>query len=592
MTFKQLEKYNIKPYSTDNNIYDALANTDLTELQKIILSHRLTDKQLPILDEYISYKLDLTKDMYKLKDLHKAGKIIADHIQRGSHILSLTDLDADGLNSAAIGHIAFLDIFKRQQDVNFFTLVAHRLEGRGLSKRLYARVMELHRRVGIDLIVTADHMSGDEDNIKRLEDQGITVILTDHHELPKDNYPKSATVVVNPQRTDNEVMKTISGCFVYFMTLLSTYDQLHGKIDIELFNPLLPFVALTTISDVMSLKDPLNRKVVRAGFNELNALRNPLWVALKTIFGINTCIDETEIGFKIAPMINTGNRMDKEELALNLLLTRDFNTATQYAKKFIQLSKIRKEEQKRLFIEAELQINDLHYENSIALILKSDLAVNGIIAGQIGETYGRPTVCFIDSGKDIIAGSARGILNEFNIVEAFNKIHQEDGKILVKFGGHKMAAGCTIYRDRLEDFRRLYDKYVREQVDVTYIDKTIYVDGYVAGDDIDPFMIQDINRFRPYGKDWLYPTFVTKLKIKYVNIYGSLIRLTFTTKDGNSLDGMYFFNKNSTYNKSEFLDKIDRNVNVIVVYKPYMNNFNGNTSLQLNIVDIQRKTNG
>jgi len=589
MNDKQLALYNIKRYNNNNSIYNELSTSNFTELQKNILANRLNEEQLPILHDYTSYKLDVTKDMYGLKDLDKAGSIIAEHIRKGSNILSLTDLDADGLDSAAIGHIAFLDIFKLKQDVNFFTLVAHRNEGRGLSEKLYARVMELHKRVGIDLVVTADHMSSDEYNIKRLEDQGITVVLTDHHEIPKDNYPKSATVVVNPQREDNVVMKNISGCFVLFMTLLATYDKLHGKIDIELFDPLLPFVALTTISDVMSLKDPLNRKMVQAGFNEMNSLRNPLWLAMKTIFGINTVIDETEIGFKIAPMINTGNRMDKEELALSLLLSRDFNEATQYAKKFINLSKTRKEEQKRLFIEAELQITELNYDSSIALILKSDLAVNGIIAGQIGETYGRPTVCFIDSGKDIVAGSARGILEQFNIVEAFNKIHQEDNGILIKFGGHKMAAGCTVYKNRLEDFRRLFDKYVAEQVDIVSIDKTIRIDGYLNSDSITPYLVQDINRLRPYGKDWLYPTFATKMKVKYVNIYGSLIRFTFETNKGDRIDGMYFFNKNSTYNKSEFMEKIGNNINVIVVYKPYMNNFNGNTSLQLNVVDIQKE---
>lgn len=590
MDNKQLEQYNIKYYTKNEHIYQSLTDTDFTELQKDILSHRLTDKNITNLDEYTSYKLNLTQNMYELKDLDKAGTIIAEHIKRGSIICSVTDKDSDGLGSAAVGHMAFINIFGYTPEVNFFTLVSKRLEGNGITDPLYDKIMELHNRVKLDLIITADHGSSDEANIKRLEANGITVVLTDHHEIPKHNYPNSASVVINPQREDNTVMKTISGCFVLFMTLLATYDKLHGKIDIELFNPLLPFVALTTISDVMSLKEPLNRKVVQAGFNELNSLRNPLWLAMKTIFGINTSIDETEIGFKIAPMINTGNRMDKEELALSLLLSRDFNNATKYAKKFINLSKIRKEEQKRLFIEAELQIAELPYQNSIALLLKSDLAVNGIIAGQIGETYGRPTVCFIDNGSDFISGSARGIFDKFNIIEAFNKIYQIDNNIFVnkKYGGHKMAAGCSVHKSKLNDFRKLFDHCVAEQINIHKMDKSIYIDRYINGDDINPFMIQDLNRLRPYGKDWLYPTFATKLKVKYVNIYGSLIRFTFMTNTGNRLDGMYFINKHSTYNKSEFMEKIGNNVNVIVVYKPYMNNFNGNTSLQLNVVDIRR----
>ena len=588
MNEQELNMYNIKLYN--KNIHNDLDNPQYSNLQKIIYSNRVHDHN--DMDKYLDNKLDLVKDLYTLKDVDKAGELIASRITKKSYICLVTDKDSDGICSAAVLYKSMQGIFGLIPDKDFKTFIAKRSEGNGITAKLLERILTHHNTVHrIDVIITADHASSDEYAISKLVEAGIEVVVTDHHEVPIGNYPKSATVFVNNQREDSHYSKNVSGCFVAFLTMLATYDKLYGSIDMNKFNFLLPYVALTTISDVMSLADPLNRKVVRVGLKEMNSLRDPLWYTLKGLLGINTHIDSTEIGFKIAPLINTANRVGFEDLSFELLIAESKEEIATITKQLLKLSTGRKEEQKKIYILAEQQMLDLPYKNSIVLDLESNLAINGIIAGQIGETNNKPTVCFISApGDKIIAGSARGINPDFDVVEAFRNIAEEDSTILVKYGGHKQAAGCTVYKDKLEDFRRLFDKYVYVQLKDHKPVNHIYVDAYIPSKDITPALVKDISKLEPYGKDWHYPTFVSILKIKYIRLFGNMVMLTFKTIDTNrEISGIYFFNKNSKYDKHTLLDNLDTNKPVVVVYKPYNNNFNNVTNLQLNVVDITNK---
>jgi len=480
------------------------------------------------------------------------------------------------------------EIFGLKENKDFVVFVNRRSDGNGFNKTLCDRILDYDANTKkIDLIITADHGSSDEKVIPLFIERNIDFCLTDHHEIPKDNYPKSATVFVNNQREDSTYSNKVSGCFVAFLTMVATYDKYYNHIDMDKFNFLLPFVGLTTISDVMPLDEVINRAMVQFGLNEMNSGRRLLWQVLRREMGIFTNINSTEISFKLAPLINTASRVGCEDVAYNLLTATKEEDIRRNIKRLQKESKVRKLEQKKLNRKSVAQIANLPYKNSVVLLLESDLSVGGIISGQIGETYNKPTVCFIKGENGEATGSARGIVNNVNLVEVFNDIHNEDNSIFVKFGGHKQAAGCSIKYEHIDKFRELFDKYVEKQTKNNPVDNTLYVDDYVDSVDLTPALPLEISRLEPYGKDWDFPVFVSVLRIKYYSIYSNICMFTFITRDGREIKSMYFFNKHSTYTKEE-LDKYVRNGDtVLVAYKVSLNNFNNKVSLQLNIIDIR-----
>ena len=577
---KKLKKYSIAITDYKDN-----HNEHLTPLQNKILNNRINND---FETDYVYPGLDITKDMYTLKDLDKAGELFAKHIKNGSKIAVAVDSDSDGINSGAVVSLALTNIFGLVEDRDFVMFVNRRRQGNGFNKTLVSRIVEAHKEYNFSLVTTFDHGSSDNIPLRTFIDLGMEVLLTDHHEIPKDNYPESATVFVNNQRSDSEYTTGVSGCFIGLLTMIATYDKLYGNIDIEKFYFLYPNVAITTISDVMPLNIPINRAMVHYGMNEMNSSRNFIWEVLKELLGINTIVDSTEIGFKLAPLINTANRVNSEDLAYYMLTAKTDLDCRVNAVKLIKLSKYRKAEQKKLYKDAVNQVLSSPYKNTITLLLESPLAIGGIISGQIGETYNTPTVCFLMDDSGNLTGSGRGIFEELDLVHVFRKIHEEDDSIFVKFGGHRMAAGSTIKPEKYELFRKLFDKYVSEQIGSLESSKMLYIDEYLDNDDITPNIVKEIALLEPYGKDWLQPTFATTIKLKYYNIYGSMGRFVFKTNKGRELEAMYFFNKNSTYSSREITEMIRNGDRVMIVFKIAINNFNKKTNLQLNLVDVRK----
>ena len=549
---------------------------NLTPLQQLIIDNR---KSKHSIDLSIHHHLDFHSVMYKLKDMKKAGVLIAKHIRNNSHITHVTDYDCDGINSCVVLTKGFNNQLGHS---NTTSMLNKRKDGNGINDTMYDRIVTVHNKNKIDLIVMADHGSSDEKNISRLVALGIEVCLTDHHTIPEDNYPKSATVFVNPERSDNEIYLPISGCFVAFLVVVSAYEALKGSIDdIEVFNNLLPFVAITTISDVMALNIPINRAVCQVGFNEMNSLRNKLWLVFKKMFSINTTLDHVSVGFVIGPLINTGNRVGQEDLAYKVLISEDMETSTRLIKEMIKFSNYRKKEQKKLFVEAELQLVDSPYENCAVLVLETELAIGGVIAGQIGEAYSRPTVCFVDDGTNILHGSARVILPSLNILEMFRAIDSIDKDIFVKFGGHKQAAGCTINKNKVEDFKKL----LNEQTPVNKNKPLMCIDATIKPSEITPSLVHEMDLFKPYGKEFDRPIFKTRLKLKYIMQFGNIVKFIF--KDGTrDIEGIYFPNSFSTFDNKFPKEYFERDESLDVIFGLEFSNFAGSTTIQLKVIDV------
>ena len=580
---KILHKYGIGLFNKNNDVYNGISN-DFTDLQKTIVANRL--KTIGNLEEVIYNNYNFKEKIYELKDLKEAGELIASHIKKQSNILLVTDYDSDGVNSAIVLHKSMVDIFKMKYNVNLFTIVNKRKNGNGINNTLLNEILTLNEKHKIGVIITADHGSGNESAFKVIREHNIDVVLTDHHLIPEDNYPISANVFVNPQRTDSYFSKNISGCFVAFLTILSAYDSLNGKIDLDKFNFLLPFVAVTTISDVMSLKDPINRYIMDKGLKELNSLSSPLWRTLHDKLRLANTIDATDIGYKIAPLINTANRTDSEEIAFKLLNSSTVEETLEYFKILSKLSDYRKSVQKELMVAVYEQVKVNKYHNSIVVVLNSELAINGIIAGRIGSEYLKPTVCFIGNKKsDVLAGSARGIIDGLDLYEIFNQIHTEDSTILIKFGGHEQAGGCSIHVDRINDFKKLFDKYVLLKLkDIPK--KYDFIDMFINVSDITPDTISELDRMSPYGKNWVQPKFASIVHIKYFRAYGDLIKLDIKVSSSRTIQCVYFNNPLSNVRIDELQQLINNDIPLLIVYNPTISSFGGVTNIQLKIQTI------
>lgn len=578
-----LNKFNIKILDKNKTIKENIPN-DFTELQKNIIASRLsaTDNIL----EVINNDFDFKNKIYELTDLKKAGDIIANHIKNKSHILIVTDYDADGVNSALILYKTFYKIFNMIPKDNLFLLINKRKLGNGINEKILKDILYLHEKHKIDLIVLADHGSSDEKAFKVIKEHNIDIVLTDHHQIPEHNYPSSPDAFVNPQRTDSHFSKNISGCFTAFITMLSTYDSYYGKLDMDKFNFLLPYVALTTISDVMSLDDPVNRYIMNKGLKELNSFRNPVWKVLYSKLRLSNIISAKDISFKIAPLINTANRTDNEYEAFKLLNSETEEEAAVHYKRLTELSDYRKSTQKILMDKSYEQVRDYVYKHTIVLLLESDLAVNGIVAGRIGEEYKKPIVCFISNeNAEILTGSARTIIDGLDIVEIFHLIDNEDKNIFIKFGGHTKAGGCSIHKNKLEDFKRLFDKYAEIKLK-DLPPKIEYVDDIIDINKITPSFAQELNRLEPYGENWAHPKFASMIKIKYIRIFGELIRLGIVTSSGRIIEGVYFNNPSSNIGVLDLEQIKDNNKSILAVYNPSMNGFGGVTNLQIKIQSL------
>jgi single-stranded-DNA-specific exonuclease len=471
--------------------------------------------------------------------------------------------------------------------------ISKRKDPRGVSENLVGRVLDSHDIKKIDLVITSDHGSSDNERFKILKENGIKVVATDHHEIPEDNFPYEANVFVNNQRKDSTIDKGLSGCYVAFLTMVSTYEYLHKKKYHKDLDMLLPYVALTTISDVMPLDSLMNRNMMKYGLREMNKLTSPVWRAMKNQLGIVSDINEVDIGFRIAPLINAASRLFKEEEAFEALIADDFDKASVLVKRLVDLNNERKKMQKDYMKQCTKDAIEYKYENSIVLHINTDIAINGIIGGNIGENFNKPIVVFAKGDSGEIVGSGRSIREYINLRECFKKIHEKDGSIIVvkdnepRYGGHKLAAGVTIYEDKIEDFKKIFDEVVTEYSPEGDLPKDgILVDMVLDGKHIDSGLIEEVNRFSPYGKSWPKPLFVTEFEIVYLINFGRFCKMKLKTSCDKVFEGKWMINHEGI-NPDNVKDILERGRKLVVIYSINGDNYNNKYTMSLDIDSIR-----
>ena len=464
---------------------------------KLISKKKFTNKKE--IYNYLNSDTSLLHDPFKLKGMSEAVSLIADDIENGNKILLSLDYDVDGIISGAIAFLGLSTIGARCSYI-----LPHRIkDGYGINER----IIEYARENSVDTIITFDNGIAAFEPIKLAKNYGIKVIVTDHHDIPftyDENQEKilnyvDADLIINPKQHDCEYpFKGICGGVIAYKLIEAIYTKLNKKS--ESLNEFIALAAIATICDVMELRDE-NRSIVYHGLKNLERISNPGLKELLNLYGIERKITSDDIGFKIGPCFNSSGRLSTASKSLDLLtLSNDeIPGIPEYlknlAKELYELNQRRKDITKHAFEKAIslIEANKMYDENIILIYLeKVHESIAGIVASRVKERYNKPVIVFTDS-EEIIKGSARSI-ESLDIFELIS-IHKE---MLLKFGGHPMAAGMSIEKKNLNEF---FDK-LRISISEYSVPKykTYAVDMILNFSQLNISLANSLKSFEPYGK--------------------------------------------------------------------------------------------
>lgn len=570
-------------YNKKNNYLSNLKNKNITKLEALILANRdIVDPK--VVDSFINPTLEKLHDPFLLKDMEKAIDLIIETMENGESIRIFGDYDQDGISST----MTLLDGLLYFYDDISYDIPDRIIDGYGISDRMIDRAIEAN----VSLVITCDNGITAIDQVKRLKENGIKVIVTDHHQVSKkedgewvEQILPQADCVINPKRLDNTYpFDDLCGAGVAFKLIQALYQRLDG--DMEYLYGLLEYVAMGTVCDVVSLTDE-NRIFVREGLKRIN---NTEKLAIKALIEENSWNREVSaytLGFIIGPCMNATGRLSTAKLAIDMLMEDDIEKIRTYAKKLVSLNTERKE-LTNIGLEKTLEIiKDKKYYNDDIIIVdveNIEESICGIIAGRIKEKFNKPTIIMTESSQDgILKGSGRSI-DAYNIYKEVFEIKD----ILESFGGHPMACGLSIRSDKVEEFRqKLNDKSKLKKDDFVNI---INIDAQIPIDKLSLEFAESLQRLEPFGKDNPKAKFADKnLFIKNINMIGknNNTMKMILNKNGRDIEAIKF---NAQKDYKYLSDKFKANIignKIDAVFYPDINEFNGRRNLQVKLIDIR-----
>lgn len=522
-----------------------------------------------------------------MKGLDVAAGIIADALKDNRSILIMGDFDADGATSTCVCMLALKMMGASRVDY----LIPNRFDfGYGLSPEI---VSVAHSK-GAELLITVDNGISSIEGVKSAKALGMQVVITDHH-LPGQTIP-DADAIVNPNLVDcNFASKSIAGVGVafYLMSALRAelrqrnWYQEQGISEPNLAN-LLDIVALGTVADVVAL-DSNNRILVDAGLQRVRAGRcRPGITALLEVAKREPAkIVASDFGFAVGPRLNAAGRLDEMALGVETLLCDDMMSARRMAAELDGLNAERRDleadmQQEALKSLESVELNEASLPWGIALFQEDwHQGVIGILASRIKDRYHRPVIAFADAGEGEIKGSARSIkgLHMRDLLELINTRHP--GMIL-KFGGHAMAAGLSLKAEDFAAFEKAYDQGVREMLKPELLTGEFVTDGSLSPDEMNLNIAWELRNAGPWGQEFPEPLFDGHFKVIQQRIVGEKhLKLVLETECGQlMLDGIAF-----NIDLKVWPDATIRHAQV--VYKLDVNEFRGNQTVQLMVEQIE-----
>ena len=518
-----------------------------------------------------------------MSGMDSAVTFLLEAYQKQQNIVIVGDFDADGATSTALAVLAL----RQLGFANVTYLVPNRFEqGYGLSVAVAQEALAL----GVELLMTVDNGVSSHEGVAFLKAQGVKVIVTDHH-LPPETLP-NADAIVNPNLTHcGFPSKNLAGVGVTFYLMLALRAKFRevGLFDAKNqpnFTELLDLVALGTVSDVVPL-DQNNRILVYQGIARIRAercrcgIRALAEVAKRDV----TRFVAADLGFSIGPRLNAAGRLDNMSVGVELLLAENMETARALALELDGLNQARKEIEQGMKLEA-LTICQNLFANATALeteipyaivLYQSDWhqGVLGILASRIKEQFHRPVIAFAQDQAGILKGSARSIPG-LHIRDVLERVYSQHPDLILKFGGHAMAAGLSIQESRFDDFRQIFNQTVSELLAEDQLQGTIWTDGELNANLLNLATAETLRQGGPWGQAFPEPLFDGEFKILQQRLVGEKhLKMMVEPKLGGPLLDAIAFNVDTRY-YPDLSVKTAR-----FVYKLDINEFRGNRDVQL-----------
>lgn len=511
-------------------------------------------------------------DPFLMKDMDKVTEILQEKIQERKKIRVIGDYDIDGVMSTYILLTGLKGVGASVDHV-----IPDRMkDGYGLNENLIQQAQEEN----IDTIITCDNGIAASSQIQRGKEMGMTILVTDHHDIPfqvidgeKKELLPPADAVVNPKQEGcTYPFSGLCGAGVALKVMEALYRKMQPERDIA--DELLEFVAIATVGDVMDLKDE-NRILVKEGLKRLHKTSN---LGLQELCRVNNLEPENitpyHIGFVLGPCLNATGRLDTAKRALKLLCSDQREEASHLAGDLKSLNESRKELTAEGVEEAIALVEHTELKNDSVLVVylpECHESLAGIIAGRVREKYHKPTFV-LTRGKEGVKGSGRST-ESYSMFEKMS----ECGEYLTKYGGHPMAAGLSLEEKNIEPFRKKLNELSglkpEDFVEKVTIDVPMPV-NYIRKD-----LIQEMKLLEPFGKGNEKPLFAQKgLRIMDVRVFGknrNVVKIKLADEMGYPMDGIYFGDGDL------FLEEIRDKKTIAIVYYPEVNVYQGRENLQV-----------
>lgn len=520
-----------------------------------------------------------------LRGIESAVNLLVKFRKNGGQIVVVGDFDADGATSTALMVQALQQLGFPYVDF----LVPNRFEqGYGLS----VEVAKLALEKGVELLITVDNGISSFEGVDFLKQHQVDVLITDHH-LPSETLP-AADAIVNPNLSQCDFpSKSLSGVGVAFYVMLALRAKLRelGFFTQQTqpnFADLLDLVALGTIADVVPL-DQNNRILAYQGLARIRAERCRCGIrALAEVANRELSrFTAADLGFAIGPRLNAAGRLDNMSVGVELLLAEDMPSARALALELDGLNQTRKEIEQGMKLEAlEICRNLTALQQSVPIAITLYQAdwhqgVLGILASRIKEQFHRPVIAFAQDQPGILKGSARSI-EGLHIRDVLERIHSRYPQLILKFGGHAMAAGLSIVEDQFEQFQQVFSQTVSEMLEQDKLQGVVWTDGELDVQSLNLDTAELLRNAGPWGQAFPEPMFDGEFRVLQQNLLAEKhLKMMVESVHGGPLLDAIAFNVDRRYYPDLSIKRAR------LAYKLDVNEFRGNRRVQLLIDYIE-----
>lgn len=537
--------------------------------------------------KYLYGTLDDLYDPRLMKGMEQAAELIARKLKEGKHVRIIGDYDIDGVCSTYILLKGFQRAAKelsqrcsleagrysveKENDAQIDYEIPDRIkDGYGINESIIRQASA----DGVDTLVTCDNGIAALREISIAKQLGMTVVVTDHHEVPVDEYgqilPPADAVVDPKQNGETYPFHEICGAVVAWKLIRVLYEKL-GIPESEWMD-LLEFAAIATVGDVMKLQDE-NRLIVKYGLKKIGSTKN---TGLRKLIEKNNLDIENlsayHIGFVIGPCLNAGGRLKSAKVALRMLLAEDPERAGEMADELKELNDMRKDMTAKGEAEAIEQVEKQYMDDKVLVVFLPECheSLAGIIAGRLREHFHKPSFV-LTRGETTAKGSGRSI-EQYHMYQGLCKVSD----LLVKFGGHPMAAGLSLEEKDIDEFRRRLNADA-ELTEEDFVPK-IWIDVPMPFEYVNEKIVQELKDLEPFGQGNEKPLFAQKsLVIRNARVLGknrNVVKLNLVTETGQPVDGLLFADGDRFLEEQAGRNMID------IIYYPDVNEYNGTRTLQ------------